>query len=425
MVYLIDRGDKMGKTLTEKILSRGSGKSVSPGDVIETNVDIVAFHDLTGYHVIEVMERANMLKIHDTNSLVIAFDHLAPPPDVRSAEIQQYIRGFAKALKIRNFHDVGYGILHQILLEKYVLPGHIVIAADSHTTTSGALGAFSQGMGASDVAATIITGKTWMTVPYPFKIVLSGRLRNWVTGKDVALEILRVFKADYFNGMAIEVFIEEPKSFPMDYRATVANMGIEMNADALMFVPDEITINYITDMRGLMPKAISPDNDAEYVDVYTIELDKVDLLVSAPHSVDNVKSVREVSSIDVDYVFIGSCTNGRLSDLEIAAKIVKGRKVKTRCIVIPASWSIFRKAMELGYIQTLVEAGCIVTYGTCGPCIGGHFGIAAPNEVVVSTSNRNFIGRMGSSQAKIYLSGPSIAAATAVLGKIAEPGDVI
>ncbi len=414
----------MSKTLTEKILSKASGKSVTPGDVIEVKINIVAFHDLTGYHVIEVMEKADMMKVHNIDSLVIAFDHLVPPPDVRSAEIQQYIRKFVKILNVKNFHDIGYGILHQILLEKYVLPGQIVIAADSHTTTSGALGAFSQGMGASDVAAIIITGKTWMTVPHPFKITLSGKLKEWVTGKDVALEILKVFKADYFNGMAIEVFVENPNSFPMDYRATVANMGIEMNADTLMFIPDEVTIDYIKYMRGIIPRNILPDKDAKYIDEYTMELDKVELLVSAPHSVDNVKSVREVAGIDVDYVFIGSCTNGRLSDLEIAAKILKGRKVKTRCIVIPASWNVFKKAMELGYIHTIVEAGCIVTYGTCGPCIGGHFGVTAPNEIVVSTSNRNFIGRMGSPQAKIYLSGPSVAAATAILGKIAEPGDL-
>ena len=415
----------MGLTLTEKILSKASGKSVSPGDIAEIKVDIVAFHDLTGYHVIEVMERANMLRIYGPDSLVIAFDHLTPPPDVRSAEIQQFIRNFAKTFKIRNFHDIGYGILHQVLLEKYVLPGHVVVAADSHTTTSGALGAFSQGMGASDVAAAVITGKTWVNVPQAFKIRLSGVMKDWVTGKDVALEILRVFKADYFNGMAVEVFVDDPRAFPMDYRATVANMGIEMNADALMFIPDEATVSYIEGMRGFKPNTILPDNDAEYIDEYTIELDKVDLLVSAPHSVDNVKSVREVAGIDVDYVFIGSCTNGRLSDLEIVARILKGKRVKSRCIVIPASWEVFRRALELGYIDIIVEAGCVVTYGTCGPCIGGHFGIAAPNEVVVSTSNRNFIGRMGSPQAKIYLSGPSVAAATAVLGKIAEPRDVV
>ncbi|MEL9940009.1 MAG: 3-isopropylmalate dehydratase large subunit [Ignisphaera sp.] len=415
----------VGKTLTEKILERASGRVVSPGDVIEVAVDVVAFHDLTGYHVIEVMEKTGNVKIHNIDSLVIAFDHLVPPPDVRSAEIQQHIRLFARKHGIKNFHDVGFGILHQVLIERYVLPGQVVMAADSHTTTSGALGAFAQGLGASDIAAIVLTGRTWLTVPQPFKIKLTGALKEWRTGKEVALEILRVFKADYFNGMSIEVFVDNPQSFPMDYRVTVANMGIEMNADTLMFVPDSVTVNYVKTERGFEPKTITPDPDAEYVDEYTIELDKVDFLVAAPHSVDNVKSVRDVWGTEVDYVFIGSCTNGRLSDFEIAAKIMKGKKVKSRCIAVPASWNVFRKAMELGYIQTLVEAGCIVTYGTCGPCIGGHFGIAAPGEVVVSTSNRNFVGRMGSPQAKIYLSGPAIAATTAVSGKIVEPGDVM
>ncbi|MEM1872888.1 MAG: aconitase family protein, partial [Candidatus Nezhaarchaeales archaeon] len=210
------------------------------------------------------------------------------------------------------------------------------------------------------------------------------------------------------------------------YRLTVANMGIEMNADSLIFIPDEVTRSYIESMRNVkLSKVEKPDPGAKYVDEYTLQLNNVDFLVAAPSSVDNVKSVRELSNVEVDMVFIGSCTNGRLSDLEIAAKIMRGKKVKTRCIVIPASWSVFKKALELGYIQTLVEAGCVVTYGTCGPCIGGHFGVAGPNEVVVSTSNRNFVGRMGSPQSKVYLSGPAVAAATAIAGRIAEPSEVL
>lgn len=411
--------------MTEKILSRASGREVSPGDVVEVGVDLVAFHDLTGYHVIEVMERVGVKKVFRPEGVVIAFDHLVPPPDVRSAEIQQTIRRFARELKLPNFHDVGYGILHQVLVESYVMPGQVVVVADSHASTSGALGAFAQGMGASDVAAAAITGRTWLTVPQPFKVVLEGRPRQWITGKEVSLEILRVFKADYFVGMSIEAFVEEPKAFPMDYRITVANMGVEMNADALMFVPDEETSKYLKEMRGVsLSKFERPDSGAKYVDEYSIELDNVDFLVAAPSSVDNVKNARELSGVEVDVVFIGSCTGGRLSDLEVAAKIMKGKKVRSRCIVVPASWRTFKRALELGYVQTLVEAGCVVTYGTCGPCIGGHFGVLGPGEVAVSTSNRNFIGRMGSPQSKVYLSGPAVAAATAVLGRIAEPGEV-
>ena len=413
------------KTLTEKILSRASGRSVSPGDVVEVGVDIVAFHDLTGYHVIEVMEKVGLKKVFKPDGVVVAFDHLVPPPDVRSAEIQQAIRKFARELKLPNFHDVGCGILHQVLVEDYVVPGQVVVVADSHASTSGALGAFAQGMGASDVAVAAITGRTWLTVPQPFKIVLEGRPRQWITGKEVSLEMLRAFGADHFVGMSIEVFVKEPRAFPMDYRLTVANMGVEMNADALMFVPDEETSRYLEEMRGARPSKLEgPDPGAKYVDEYSLKLDDVDFLVAAPSSVDNVKSARELSNVEVDVVFIGSCTGGRLSDLEIAAKIMKGRRVKARCIVIPASWRTFKRALELGYVQTLVEAGCVVTYGTCGPCIGGHFGVLGPGEIAVSTSNRNFIGRMGSPQSKVYLSGPAVAAATAVLGRIAEPGEV-
>ncbi len=411
----------MPQTLTEKILSRAAGKQVSPGDVTEIKVDKVAFHDLTGYHVIEVIEKVGTVKVFDPQKLVIAFDHLAPPPDVRSAEIQVQIRKFVRDLKLPNFHDINYGILHQVLIEKYVNPGEVVVAADSHTTTSGAVGAFAQGLGASDVAAAVITGKTWVQVPQPFKITLKGEPGKWINGKDVALKILGDFKADYFNGMSIEIFVEKPGAFPMDYRATVANMGIEMNADALMFVPDEETANYIKTMRGYEPPIVKPDSGAKYVDEYTIELNKLEPLVAAPHSVDNVKVVTEVEGTPVDQVFIGSCTNGRISDFVMAAQILKGQRVKTRCIAIPASYNQFEKLMEMGVIKVLADAGCIITYGTCGPCLGGHFGVAGPGETIVSTSSRNFKGRMGSNDSKVYLAGPAVAAATAVEGKIADP----
>ncbi|AEE94948.1 3-isopropylmalate dehydratase large subunit [Acidianus hospitalis] len=414
----------MPQTLTEKILSRASGKEVSPGDVIEAKTDIVAFHDLTGYHVIEVMEKAGIEKVFDKSKIVIAFDHLAPPPDIRSAEIQVMIRKFVKKMGLPNFHDINFGIMHEVLLEKYALPGQVIVAADSHTTTSGAVGAFAQGMGASDIAAATITGKTWLVVPTPFKVELKGSPGKWITGKDVALKLLQEFKADYFNGMSIEVYVENPSAFPMDYRATVSNMGIEMNADALMFIPDEETKNYIKTMRGYEPALVTPDPGAKYTDEYTIELGKLEPLVAAPYSVDNVKTVNEVEGKEVDQVFIGSCTNGRLSDIEIAAKILKDKKVKTRCIAIPASYEMFKRAMDLGYIETLVNAGCIVTYGTCGPCLGGHFGVAGPGETIVSTSNRNFRGRMGSNDSKVYLANPAVAAASALEGKITDPRSI-
>jgi 3-isopropylmalate/(R)-2-methylmalate dehydratase large subunit len=411
----------MGLTLTEKILSRAAGRHVSPGDVIEVSVDLVAFHDLTGYHVVEVMEKVGKVRIWDVNKFVLAFDHLAPPPTERAAEIQVGLRKFAKSLGVKYFHDVGDGILHQLLLERYALPGQVIMAADSHTTTAGAVGAFAQGLGASDIAAIMITGKTWLTVPEPFRVRLIGELGPGVYGKDVALHILGEFKAEGLNGKSVEFFVERPRSFSMDHRATVSNMGAEMGADAAIFIPDEETIDYIRNTRGIDVKPVSPDPDARYVDGYDIELNRLEPLVAAPYSVDNVKSIREVEGLEVDYVFIGSCTNGRLSDIEAAARILRRGKARARCIVIPASRDVFLKALELGYIDVLTRAGCVVTFGTCGPCIGGHFGLVGPGEVVVSTSNRNFIGRMGSKEGRVYLANAAVAAAAALTGKLMDP----
>ena len=411
----------MGLTLTEKILNRASSKLVSPGDVVEINVDLAAFHDLTGYHVVEVMEKMGTVKIWDVNKFVLAFDHLAPPPTERAAEIQVGLRKFAKAAGVKFFHDVGDGILHQLLLDYYAMPGQVVMAADSHTTTVGAVGAFAQGLGASDIAAIVITGKTWLVVPEPFRVRILGRPGPGVYGKDVALHLLDVFRAEGLNGKSAEFIVEDPGAFPMDYRATVSNMGIELGLDAAMFVPDSETLNYIRERRGIEVKPVTPDPDARYVDGYDVELNRLEPLVAAPHSVDNVKSISEVEGLEVDYVFIGSCTNGRLSDIEVAAKILRNGRVRSRCVAIPASRDIYIKASELGYIDTLVRAGCVVTYGTCGPCLGGHFGLVGPGEVAVSTGSRNFRGRMGSPEGRVYLANAAVAAAAALNGKFVDP----
>ncbi|MEZ0319273.1 MAG: 3-isopropylmalate dehydratase large subunit [Pyrobaculum sp.] len=406
-------------TWTEYIFYKKLGKTPNPGEVVEVVPDLVGFHDLTGYHVLEVLEKMGM-EVYDKNKVMVAFDHLSPPPTQRAAEIMVYIRKNVKALGLPNFYDVGGGILHQIILEKYAMPEQVIFAADSHTNTAGAVGAFAQGLGATDVAATLKLGKTWLVVPTPFAIKAVGSFPLGVMGKDVALHLLGVFGAEGFNGYSIEVLVERAKSFPMDDRATVANMSTEMGADALMFVPDEVTSEYLKNARGVdyKPPALEP---GQYYDKYTIELDELEPLVAAPYSVDNVKSVREVEGVEVDQVFIGSCTNGRLSDIEIAAKILKNGKAKTRCIAIPASYDVFRRSMELGYIDVLTKAGCVITYGTCGPCLGGHFGVAGPGEVVLATSNRNFKGRVGHPDAKVYLANPAVAAATALTGKITDP----
>ncbi|MEM3833404.1 MAG: 3-isopropylmalate dehydratase large subunit [Thermoprotei archaeon] len=405
------------RSLTELILGRAAGKSVSPGDTVEARVDLAAFHDLTGYHVVENVEKVGGSV--NVGNLVVAFDHMVPPPTQRAAEIQVSLRRFVRDRGVLAFHDVGDGILHQLLLERYAIPGTVVMGADSHTVTVGALGAFAQGLGASDVAAIMMTGSTWLVVPEPVKVTLFGRLREGVMGKDVALYILGKYGAEYFNGNSLEFYVEYPREFQMDYRATVANMGIEMGADALMFVPDVVTVEYIKSMRGMDVDV--PMVKGEYSDEIDIELDSIEPLVAAPNSVDNVKFISEVEGVSVDYVFIGSCTNGRLSDIEVAARILNGRRVRSRCIVIPASRSVFEEALRLGYIDILARAGCVVTFGTCGPCIGGHFGIAGPDEVVLSTSNRNFKGRMGHPSARIYLANPAVAAASALEGKITDP----
>ena len=407
-------------TWTEYIFSKKLGKTPSPGDVVEVVPDLVGFHDLTGYHVLEVLENMGKVEVFDKERVVVAFDHLSPPPTQRAAEIMVYIRKHVKTLGLSHFYDVGGGILHQIILEKYAMPEQIIFAADSHTNTAGALGAFAHGMGATDIAAALKLGKTWVVVPTPFRIDVEGRFPKGVVGKDAALHLLGQFGAESFNGYSVEVYVKEPKAFPVDDRATVANMSTEMGADAFMFIPDEVTVDYLQRERGVTykPPQLAP---GEYAERYTVELGRLEPLVAAPFSVDNVKSVREVEGVEVDQVFIGSCTNGRLSDIEMAARILKRGRVKSRCIAIPASYAVFRKAMELGYIDILTKAGCVVTYGTCGPCLGGHFGVAGPGEVVVSTSNRNFKGRMGHPDSKIYLANPATAAAAALEGKIVDP----
>lgn len=407
-------------TWTEHVFAKKLGRAPSPGEIVEITPDLVAFHDLTGYHVLEMMEKMGGVEVFDKDKLVVAFDHLAPPPTVRAAEIQVYIRRHVRSLGLKNFHDVGEGIMHQLILEKYALPAQFVFGADSHTNTAGAVGAFAQGMGASDIAAMLKLGRTWLVVPQPMRVDIRGEPPKAVTGKDVALHLLSVYKAEGLNGYSVDVYVERPSAFPMDYRATVANMSTELGADALMFVPDSETAAYLEKTRGAAPR-IDFAPSGKYVDEYAVELGKLEPLVAAPHSVDNVKSVSEVEGVEVDQVFIGSCTNGRLSDIEAAARILKRGKAKARCIAIPASYSVFRQALEAGYVDVLTKAGCVVTYGTCGPCIGGHFGVLGPGEVAVSTSNRNFVGRMGANDSKVYLANAYTAAAAALEGKIVDP----
>jgi 3-isopropylmalate/(R)-2-methylmalate dehydratase large subunit len=407
-------------TWSEHVFRKKLGRAPSPGDVVELAPDLVGFHDLTGYHVLEILESMGGVEVFDRERVVVAFDHLSPPPSQRAAEIMAYIRRHARSLGLPHFHDVGDGVLHQLVLERYAMPEYVIFAADSHTCTAGAVGAFAQGLGASDIAAALKLGRAWLVFPAPFRLDVEGSPPRGVTGKDVALYLLGHFGAEGLNGYSVEVLVRDPKALPMDDRATIANMSVELGADAMMFVPDAVTAEYLLRERGVQysPPRLELGGHA---DGYTVELGGLEPLVAAPYSVDNVKSVREVEGVEVDQVFIGSCTNGRLRDLEIAARVLKRGRARARCVVIPASRSAFLRALELGYIDVLVRAGCTVTHSTCGPCIGGHFGVAGPGEVVVSTGNRNFRGRMGHPDAKIYLASPATAAAAALEGKIVDP----
>ncbi len=409
-------------TVVEKILSEKTGRKVTPGEIVEANVDLVMFHDLTGFHVVEVMEKIGKVQVFDPDKIVVVFDHFVPPPDARSATIQKRMREFVRKMGIRKFHDVCDGICHVILIERgYVRPGMFVVGADSHTTTGGAVGAFATGMGASDVAAATLTGKIWTIVPETIKVVFEGEPPKGVMAKDMILHVIGEHGSDAANFKAVEYHGPTLKYLNIDERMTLANMSVEMGAETGIVIPDEITISYFREL-GIDVKPVLPDPNAEYCDVWHVDVSKLEPQIAVPHNIDNVKPVSEVEGVEVDEVFIGSCTNGRLTDLEIAARIMKGRKIKvSRCVVIAASRRIFLKALERGIIQTLVEAGCVVTYGTCGPCLGGHFGLIGDGEVAVSTGSRNFKGRMGSPNGLVYVASPATAAATAIEGKITDP----
>ncbi|AEM37933.1 3-isopropylmalate dehydratase [Pyrolobus fumarii 1A] len=413
----------MRGTLTELILSKHVKEGrVEPGEVITARVDRVIFHDLTGYHVIEVMEKAGKTEPWDPSKIVVAFDHLVPAPTVRAAEVQKKTREWALKHGVI-FRDVGHGILHQVVVDEgLVEPGQVVIGADSHTNTAGAVGAFATGMGASDVAYAALFGEVWMRVPEPIRVELKGSLKPPVTTKDLVLKMLGDHGAGFANYKALEFVGEAVKTLSIEDRMTVANMTTEMGAKVGLFPSDEVTIDYYQSL-GKSVKRLEPAPNAEYTDTLEYDLSSLEPMVAVPPRVDNVKPVTEVEGVEVDQVFIGSCTNGRLSDLEAAARILKGRKVhpRVRCIVIAASRKIYEEALKRGIVEVLTEAGCLVTWGTCGPCIGGHYGVLGPDEVGVFTSNRNFRGRTGHPTAKTYLASPYVAAASAIEGKIADP----
>ena len=418
----------MGMTMTQKILAAHAGlESVTAGQLIEAKLDLVLGNDITSPVAINELEKAGVDKIFDREKIALVMDHFTPNKDIKAAEQVKKVRTFAHKYDVLNYFDVGQmGIEHALLPEQGLVgPGDCVIGADSHTCTYGALGAFSTGVGSTDMAAGMATGKTWFKVPSAIKFILTGKPQGWVTGKDVILHIIGMIGVDGARYKSMEFTGEGVKHLSMDSRLCIANMAIEAGAKNGIFPVDEVTEEYCKDRFQRTPVVYTADEDAEYDETYTIDLSALRPTVAFPHLPENTRTVDEIGEkeVKIDQSVIGSCTNGRLEDLRTAAAILKGRKVAkdVRCIIFPGTQTIYLQAMREGLLEIFIEAGAVVSTPTCGPCLGGHMGILAENEKAVSTTNRNFIGRMGHITSEIYLASPAVAAASAVTGYITDP----
>lgn len=416
----------MGMTMTQKILAAHAGvDAVSAGQLIEVNLDLVMGNDVTSPVAIHEMESKGFSSVFDKNKIALVMDHFTPNKDIKSAENCKQVRTFAKEYGIKNFFDVGrMGIEHALLPEQgIVISGDTVIGADSHTCTYGALGAFSTGVGSTDMAAGMISGKAWFKVPSALKIVITGNFRKYVSGKDVILHLIGKIGVDGARYRSLEFTGDGIKNLSMDDRFCIANMAIECGAKNGIFPVDEKTLAYMNGRTDRKPVIFEADADAEYDEVIEIRLDELKPTVSFPHLPENTHTVDEIDDIKIDQVVIGSCTNGRIEDMRAAASVLNGRKVAdgVRCIVIPATQTVYMQCIEEGLAKIFVEAGAIVSTPTCGPCLGGHMGILAAGERAVSTTNRNFVGRMGHPTSEVYLASPYVAAASAVTGKISCP----
>jgi len=416
-------------TITEKILAAHAGKkNVSPGDLIDARIDLALGNDITAPMAIEAFEQIGAKKVFNRDRVVLVPDHFAPAKDILSAEQCKILKEFAKAQRLTHYFEVGEaGIEHALLPDKgLVLPGDLVIGADSHTCTYGAVGAFSTGVGSTDLAAVMATGRLWFKVPESLKLIFRGKVNRWVSGKDFILYTIGQIGVDGALYQAMEFSGEAIRSLPMSSRFTIANMAIEAGGKNGIFEPDEITLQYVKSRAERPYRLYSSDPDAHYADVKEFNASKIHPQVALPHIPSNVKDVREVGKIEIDQVVIGSCTNGRLDDLRIAAKILKGKKVApyVRLIVIPATVEIYRQALKEGLFDIFLSAGAVISPPTCGPCLGGYMGILAEGERSLATTNRNFRGRMGHAQSEVYLSSPAVAAASAVKGRICHPEEV-
>ncbi len=420
----------MAMTITEKILAAHTGRDeVSPGELIQADVDIALGNDITAPIAINEFRKAGAKKVFDRDKIALIPDHFTPNKDIKSAEHSKVLRDFAREHRITNYFEDGeVGVEHALLPEQgIVLPGDLIIGADSHTCTYGALGAFSTGVGSTDLAAAMITGKAWFKVPETIKFIFSGKLNKWVSGKDLILFTIGKIGVDGALYRSMEFSGETIENLSMESRLALCNMAIEAGAKNGIIVPDDVTRAYV-EKRAKRPfKFYKSDEDAGYTDIIEFDTKTIEPQVAFPHLPENTRNISDVGDISIDQVVIGSCTNGRMEDLRVAAGILKGNKVApyVRLIIIPATPAIYRAAMEEGLFKIFLDSKAIISPPTCGPCLGGHMGILAAGERAVSTTNRNFVGRMGHPESEVYLSNPAVAAASAVKGRIASPEEVM
>jgi len=429
----------MGHTLAERILAahaveaegkpaQGAHPEVQPGDMVEVAVDLVLANDITAPIAIREFEKLGVKQVFDRTRVVMVADHFAPNKDIQSAEQCRVMRQFARKQGLTHYFDVGRaGIEHVLLPEQgLVLPGDVIVGADSHTCTYGALGAFATGMGSTDIAVAMATGSIWMRVPETLRIVFDGQLQPWVGGKDLILYTVRQIGVSGALYQAIEFTGPVVENLSMTGRFTMANMAIETGAKAGLFAVDDITRAYVDGRTSRAPREYQADDDAVYDRVVEIDVSSIEPQVAFPHLPENVRPVSQAAEVRIDQVVIGSCTNGRLEDLRVAAEVLRGRRVHpdVRCIVIPGSQQVYLDALREGLVEVFIEAGAAVSTPTCGPCLGGHMGVLAAGERAVSTTNRNFRGRMGHPDSEVYLAGPAVAAASAVAGCIVPPQEV-
>ncbi len=419
----------MGMTTTQKIIAAHSGaRAVEAGDLVEAKVDLALGNDITAPIAIREFRRSGAKRVFDRSRIALVPDHFAPNKDIKSAEQCKEMREFAREMGVEHYFEVGEaGIEHALLPERgLVLPGELVVGADSHTCTYGAVGAFSTGVGSTDLAAAMAAGIVWLKVPAAIRFQLTGSLSGWSSGKDLALNLIGLIGVDGALYESMEYFGAGVSSLSMDERFTVANMAIEAGAKNGLFPVDEATREWAKSVSNRAFTEYEPDPDAFYERSFDVDLAAIRPTVAFPHLPSNARPVSEAAGIAVDQVVIGSCTNGRMGDLRVAAAILRGRKVAKglRCLVFPATQRIYAQAIREGLIEALVDAGAVVSAPTCGPCLGGHMGVLAAGERAVSTTNRNFVGRMGSPSSEVYLASPAVAAATAVIGAICDPSEV-